>query len=233
MKFDLHSQFSPKGDQPKAIKELVDGLNGNQKNRHVGTVGKIGCLSFNGNKIITTGGGGMILTNNEDIAFEARYLTTQAKDDPIRYIHNKIGYNFRMTNIQAALGVAQLEQLPKFLKKKAMIRSTYKKEIDQIKGLFLSKTPKYSKNNYWLNLIQIDELLYSFDKFKLMDNLNKFGVQTRPVWELNHRQKPFSKCQSYKIEHAKKLIKKSLCLPSSVTLKEQEIKKVCSFMENQ
>ena len=171
------------------VEDASEGLgtfysNGNQKNRHVGTVGKIGCLSFNGNKIITTGGGGMILTNNEDIAFEARYLTTQAKDDPIRYIHHKIGYNFRMTNIQAALGVAQLEQLPKFLKKKAMIRSTYKKEIDQIKGLFLSKTPKYSKNNYWLNLIQIDESLYPFDKFKLMDNLNKFGVQTRPVWEL-------------------------------------------------
>ena len=87
-------------------------------NNHTGLIGDIGCISFNGNKIITTGGGGMIITNNAVFAEKAKYFTTQAKDDPIFYIHNEVGYNFRLTNIQAALGLAQLEQLPSFLKRK-------------------------------------------------------------------------------------------------------------------
>ena len=91
---------------------------GKFKSRHTGTIGKIGCLSFNGNKIMTTGGGGMILTDNKKIAKRAKYLTTQAKDDPVYSIHNEIGYNFRLTNVQAALGLAQLESLSKYIKKK-------------------------------------------------------------------------------------------------------------------
>ena len=102
---------------------------GRYKDRHTGTVGKIGCLSFNGNKIITAGGGGMILTDNLAIARKAKYLTTQAKDDPVHYIHNDVGYNFRLTNIQAALGIAQLESLPKYLKKKKVIHEIYKNKI--------------------------------------------------------------------------------------------------------
>ena len=94
---------------------------GKYKGKHTGTIGKLGCLSFNGNKIITTGGGGMILTNEKKLADKARYLTTQAKDDPVRYIHDELGYNFRLTNIQAALGVAQLEQLTEFLERKKII----------------------------------------------------------------------------------------------------------------
>ncbi|MBT6113361.1 MAG: aminotransferase class I/II-fold pyridoxal phosphate-dependent enzyme, partial [Candidatus Marinimicrobia bacterium] len=91
---------------------------GNFKDKHTGTIGKLGCISFNGNKIITAGGGGMILTDDDELAQKARYLTTQAKDDPIKYLHHEIGYNFRLTNVQAALGVAQLEQLPSILEKK-------------------------------------------------------------------------------------------------------------------
>ena len=100
------------------------------KKKHTGTIGTVGCLSFNGNKIITTGGGGMILTNSQKIAKKARYLTTQAKDDPIYSIHNEVGYNFRLTNIQAALGLAQLESLSKYIKKKKIIHERYKKKIN-------------------------------------------------------------------------------------------------------
>jgi len=101
---------------------------GKFKSRHTGTIGKIGCLSFNGNKIMTTGGGGMILTDNKKIAKRAKYLTTQAKDDPVYSIHNEIGYNFRLTNVQAALGLAQLESLSKYIKKKKIIHERYKKK---------------------------------------------------------------------------------------------------------
>ena len=125
---------------------------GKFKNQHTGTVGKLGCISFNGNKIITTGGGGMILKDSLELADKAKYLTTQAKDDPVNYVHEEIGYNFRLTNIQAAVGVAQLEQLDNFLKRKKQINSFYESEINKIGGLSILNTPEYSSNNNWINI---------------------------------------------------------------------------------
>ena len=194
--------------------------------KHTGAIGKLGCLSFNGNKIITTGGGGMILTDDEALAEKAKYLTTQAKDDSIRYVHDEIGYNFRLTNIQAALGMAQLEQLPKILKRKKEIYDFYHKEIEKIDGLSLSKVPDYADNNHWLNLLQIDNSNYSEDREELMKRLEDNGIQTRPVWKLNHEQKPYKEYQNYKNENANKLVAKSLCLPSSSNLTNENIEKI-------
>ena len=203
---------------------------GKYKGKHTGTIGQLGCTSFNGNKIITTGGGGMILTNDESLAKKAKYLTTQAKDDPIRYVHNEIGYNFRLTNIQAALGVAQLEQLPAVLKRKKEIYDFYQSTIENIEGLSLSKVPDYAYNNHWLNLLQIDNKVYNEDREVLMKRLEENGIQTRPVWKLNHEQKPYKDCQYYKIEKAKKLVKNSLCLPSSSNLSNKNINKIVSVL---
>ena len=197
---------------------------GNFKGYHTGTIGKLGCLSFNGNKIITTGGGGMILTDNEKLANRARYLTTQAKDDPVRYIHDEIGYNFRLTNIQAALGVAQLEQLPAFLKRKREIFIKYQTAFDNIAGLTLAGVPDYADNNHWLNLLQIGKKVYNEDREVLMKRLEEKGIQTRPVWKLNHEQKPYKDCRYYKIERAFSLVEISLCLPSSTNLNFSSIK---------
>ena len=158
---------------------------------HTGNIGKLGCLSFNGNKIITTGGGGMILTDSDELAEKTRYLTTQAKDDEIQYIHNEIGYNYRLTNIQAALGVAQLEQLPKFLQRKKEIHMQYLSEIMNIDGLTLAKTPDYASSNFWLNILQIDEKKFGEDRNILMARLRENGIQARPVWQLNHLQIPY------------------------------------------
>ena len=199
---------------------------GKYSGKHTGTIGKMGCLSFNGNKIITTGGGGMILTDDEALAEKAKYLTTQAKDDSIRYVHDEIGYNFRLTNIQAALGMAQLEQLPKILKRKKEIYDFYHKEIEKIDGLSLSKVPDYADNNHWLNLLQIDNSNYSEDREELMKRLEDNGIQTRPVWKLNHEQKPYKEYQNYKNENANKLVAKSLCLPSSSNLTNENIEKI-------
>jgi perosamine synthetase len=199
---------------------------GKYKGKHTGTIGKLGCLSFNGNKIITTGGGGMILTDDEALVEKAKYLTTQAKDDPIRYVHDEIGYNFRLTNIQAALGVAQLEQLPEILQRKKEIYHFYQKELKGIDGLTMSKTPDYSDNNHWMNLLQIDTDIYTDDRESLMEKLEENGIQTRPVWAFNHEQKPYKECQSYKIENANKLVKNSLCLPSSSNLTNENIEKI-------
>jgi len=191
----------------------------------------LGCLSFNGNKIITTGGGGMILTADESLSEKAKYLTTQAKDDPIRYVHNEIGYNFRLTNIQAALGVAQLEQLPAILKRKKEIYDFYQSKIENIEGLSLSKVPDYADNNHWLNLLQIDNKVYNEDREVLMKRLEENGIQTRPVWKLNHEQKPYKDCQYYKVKNVKKLVENSLCLPSSSSLSVSQIKMVGKYLK--
>ena len=184
---------------------------GQFKGKHTGTIGKCGCLSFNGNKIITTGGGGIILTDDEALAEKAKYFTTQAKDDPICYVHDEIGYNFRLTNIQAALGVAQLEQLPGFLLRKKDIHQQYNKAVEKIYELSMAAVPDYADNNHWMNLLQINSKTYGENREALMRRLEKNGIQTRPVWKLNHEQKPYKNCQHYKIENAKKLVEKSLC----------------------
>ena len=201
---------------------------GKYKGKHTGTIGKLGCLSFNGNKIITAGGGGMILTDDESLSEKAKYLSTQAKDDPIRYVHDEIGYNFRLTNIQAALGVAQLEQLPAILKRKKEIYDFYQSKIENIKGLSLSKVPDYADNNHWLNLLQIDTGIYGDDREDIVKRLEENGIQTRPVWKLNHDQKPYKDCQHYKIENAKKSVENSLCLPSSSNLTNENLNEIIS-----
>ena len=134
------------------------------KGRHTGTIGKLGCLSFNGNKIITAAGGGMILTDDQELAEKALYLTTQAKDDPVRYVHHELGYNFRLTNLQAALGMAQLEQLRAFLKYKRKIFNQYETTLNNIDGLTLASVPDYAENNHWLNLLQGDTDIYDDDR---------------------------------------------------------------------
>jgi len=196
---------------------------GKYKDRHAGTVGKLGCLSFNGNKIITTGGGGMILTDDGELAEKARYLTTQAKDDAVRYVHHEIGYNFRLTNIQAALGVAQLEQLPDFLQRKKDIHERYVEAVEKIEGLTMVAVPDYANNNHWMNIIQIESQIYGEDRETLMARLEQNGIQTRPVWALNHLQKPYKDCQSHRIEKANVLVQGSLCLPSSSQLTEKQM----------
>ena len=200
--------------------------NGEFKGKYTGTVGKLGCLSFNGNKIITTGGGGMILTDDPKLAEKAKYLTTQAKNDPVRYVHDEIGYNFRLTNIQASLGVAQLEQLPSIVKRKKEIYDFYQKTIENIDGLSLSKVPDYAENNHWLNLLQIENKVYNENREVLMKRLEENGIQTRPVWKLNHEQKSYKDCQYYKIEQANELVEKSLCLPSSSNLTNKNLEMI-------
>jgi aminotransferase in exopolysaccharide biosynthesis len=200
--------------------------------RHTGTIGDIGCFSFNGNKIITTGGGGMIVTDNDHSAARARYLTTQAKDDPVRYVHNEVGYNFRLTNLQAALGVAQLEQLEAFLMLKQNHYKAFKKEIDAIPGLRLAEPPPYADCNLWLYALQIQKDIYGKDREELLAYLSGKGIETRPVWYLNHLQKPYGRCQAYKIENALNLLECTLNIPSSVGLTDSQITRVLESLKN-
>ncbi len=191
--------------------------------KHTGTIGEFGTVSFNGNKIITTGGGGMILTKNKESSKKAKFLTTQAKDDEVRYVHNEVGYNYRMTNVLAAIGVAQLERLNEYIDIKKSNYIKYKNAIKDIDGLTLAELPDYANNNYWMYGLQIDDRSYPLDREELMQKLSNNNIQTRPVWYPNHLQKPFTECQNYKIENTLKLIEKTLNIPSSINITEEEI----------
>ncbi len=194
--------------------------------KHTGTIGDFGVFSFNGNKIITTGGGGMLLARTPAAARRARYLVNQAKDDGSRYIHHSVGYNYRLTNIQAALGIAQMEQLPRFVQRKRSNYLLYKKAVDAIDGLHLADAPVYADNNMWMYALQVDARRYGRGPLELMSELSSKGIQTRPLWHLNHLQRPYRKYQSYKIKKAGDMLKKTLMLPCSVGLTKSDIHRV-------
>jgi len=200
--------------------------------RHTGTIGAVGCLSFNGNKIITAGGGGMILTQEGETADKAKYLTTQAKDDPFRYVHHEVGYNFRLTNIQAALGVSQLEQLSGFLEKKKRVYRSYKERIDPIPGVKVTELPPYADNNHWMISIQIDEADFGMNRESLMEYLTDHNIQSRPMWHLNHLQRPYRDCQRYHIERAPRLLENTLNIPCSVGITDEQIDIVVETLRN-
>ena len=198
-------------------------VSGKFKNYFTGTIGDIGCLSFNGNKIITSGGGGMIITNNDSMAKKARYLINQAKDDSLKYIHNEIGYNFRLSNLQAAIGYAQMFKLKSFIKKKKKIHEYYKAKFKLSKKISILDIPKYCSSNYWLNVISLNRKYTNINRDSVIDILNNYGIQTRAIWFSNHLQKKYKNYENYKIVFAKQYIDNSICLPSSYSLSKKNI----------
>ncbi|MGL4484449.1 MAG: LegC family aminotransferase, partial [Anaerovoracaceae bacterium] len=174
-------------------------IDGPLAGKYAGTMGDIGVYSFNGNKIITTGGGGMIVSNKKDIIKRIKYLSTQAKDDELYYKHDEIGYNYRMTNIQAAIGIAQLEQLETFIETKAKNYQEYHKQ-----GLELLLFRNEIRPNYWFYSYRTDENfrldaesnVLIINRDNIIHKLQNDGIQTRPVWNLISEQKPYTTCES-------------------------------------
>lgn len=205
------------------IEDAAEGLGAQYKDQKVGRLGDMACLSFNGNKIVTSGGGGMIVTDNKKWAEKAKYLTTQAKDDPVEAIHNKIGFNYRLTNIQAAIGCAQMEQLDSYLAIKRQIAEFYNKEFSGTPGISPTKEASWAFSNFWMYTILIDEKEYGIDSRSLMKFLGEHKIQTRPLWQPLHRSKAHPKSQAYRIETADTLYQNSLSLPCSVGLKKEEL----------
>ncbi|MCD4651258.1 MAG: LegC family aminotransferase [Candidatus Cloacimonetes bacterium] len=199
---------------------------GRLKGRHTGTIGQFGCLSFNGNKIITCGGGGIILTDNEVAAKKLKYLSEQAKDDEQFFIHNEVGFNYRLTNIQAAIGVAQLEQLEQIILRKKDNFQRYKKNLTNTSRLKLIDFPPYCDSNHWFYSVQID----GYNRKNLRALISKLGscnIQARPVWELNNRQEPYRNYHSFEISKATELCEKTLNIPCSSNLTSNEVDYVC------
>ena len=194
--------------------------------RYAGTIGDYGAYSFNGNKIITTGGGGAVTARNPDAVRHIRYLSTQSKDDPLFYVHNEIGYNYRMTNVQAAIGVAQLEELPEFIKRKQRNFEIYKKEFADCNYCELLNFRNGTSSNKWFYSLKIDFTQFDMDVKELIPILHERGIQTRAIWSLIHRQIPYRNCFAYRIEKAVIYSASILNIPCSTQISEDEIKYV-------
>ncbi|MDF2801228.1 MAG: LegC family aminotransferase [Anaerocolumna sp.] len=221
----------------KVVEDATEALgsyctSGKYKGKFAGTIGDFGAYSFNGNKIITTGGGGMLVAKDNILIDKAKYLSTQSKDDELYYLHNEIGYNYRMTNLQAALGVAQLEQLENFIKIKSDNYRLYKSQIEKIDGLTILDFNMNTRSNYWLYSLVIDKEKYGLDRDELLVKLNNQKIMTRPIWGLIHQQKPYLSNQSYNIEKAISYYSIILNIPCSTNLNKEDIDIVVNALKN-
>lgn len=195
---------------------------GKFKDKYAGTIGDVGVYSFNGNKIITTGGGGMIVSNNDEYLHRAKHLTTQAKSDELYYTHDEIGYNYRMTNLQAAIGLAQLEQLEGFINTKKENYLYYNEKIKDIIGLKILEFKNNIRPNYWFYSLYIDDN-FKKNRDELIKYFTSKKIQSRPIWGLINDQKPYIENQMYKIEEAKKYLEHIVNIPCSSNLKKEDI----------
>jgi perosamine synthetase len=197
------------------IEDAAESLGSYYKGRHTGTLGKIGTLSFNGNKIVTTGGGGAILTNDPELASRARHLTTTAKQPhPWEFIHDEVGFNYRMPNINAAVGCAQLEQLNSRLTKKRNLFEEYFKQFKELEGVTLFSEPGNSTSNYWLQTLVLSE-----ENSDLRDDVlritNNSGFGTRPAWKLLSDLNPFTSSPRMPLESTRALANRLINIPSN------------------
>jgi len=194
------------------IEDAAESLGSYYQGRHTGRSGKLAAFSFNGNKTITTGGGGMIITDDEALAKRAKHITTTAKQPhPYEFTHDEIGYNYRLPNINAALGCAQMESLPRFLESKRSIASAYA-EFFSAPNVNFVQEPDQAKSNYWLNALILEDK-QARDVF--LKELNAAGVMARPVWRLMNELKMFHDCQSAVLSNAKWLEERVVNIPSS------------------
>lgn len=200
------------------VEDAAESLGSLYKGQHTGLFGRVGVISFNGNKTITTGGGGMLLLNNEELGAQAKHLTTQAKV-PHRweFIHDRIGYNYRMPNINAALGCAQLEHLEEFVLNKRETAEKYHAFFATIDDMDYFLEPENCRSNYWLNTILLKDRQAQQD---FLQYTNDHGIMTRPAWQLMNRLEMFKGCETDGLKHTQWLEERIVNIPSSVNLKK-------------
>ena len=218
---DLAAQYNL-----KVIEDATEALGtyytaGKYKGMHAGTIGDIGVYSFNGNKIITTGGGGMIVSDNPEYLKRAKHLTTQAKSDELYFVHDEIGYNYRLTNLQAAMGLAQLEQLEQFIEVKKANYEYYKKAFEQISGLTLLGFKDNIRPNFWFYALYCGKE-YAMNRDEIIQYLASKSVQSRPIWGLISEQKPYAGSEVYKIEKANDFLEHIVNIPCSSNLSKED-----------
>ena len=209
------------------VEDSTEALGSFKKGKHAGTYGLTGVLSFNGNKIISTGGGGMILTNDKEIAFKARHLTTTAKTDPLDYFHDEVGYNYRLVNVLAAIGVAQMENFETILKRKKEIDALYRRELKQIGDIKFQDNDPNSDPNCWLFTFRTKRMR------ELLNHLNNNQIQSRPFWTPMNNL-PMYKHLKYISQNdiSNKIFKQCISIPSSSNLTIYHQQKVITEIQN-
>lgn len=209
------------------VEDATEALGSTFKGKNSGLFSKMSCFSFNGNKIISTGGGGMMVTSDEALAKKAKHLTTQAKADPMEYFHDEIGYNYRLVNVLAAIGVAQMEQFPSFLEKKKKIDRFYRKELGDTGDIVFQKVQHDTDPNCWLFTFSTDR------KQALLQYLNSNGVQSRPFW-VPMNQLPMFSSDLYitNDNNSQKIYNRSVSIPCSTGITDEELQTVVSTIKS-
>jgi perosamine synthetase len=209
------------------VEDATESLGTLYKGKHTGGFGVMGCFSFNGNKIITTGGGGVIVTNNEELAKKAKHLTTQAKSDPFEYIHDEVGYNYRLVNVLAAMGVAQMELLPAFVKRKKEIDAFYRKELTGIGDISFQQVDPSVDPNCWLFTFRTDK------QKEVLKLLNENQMQSRPFWVPMNQLRMFKSDVYYtKDDRSDYIYQRCLSIPCSTNIQDVELAAVAEKIKS-
>jgi len=207
------------------IEDSAESLGATYKNKQSGTFGKIGVYSFNGNKLLTTSSGGVLVSDDEEIAKKVKHLSTQAKEDGfVEYVHKEVGYNYRMSNVLAAIGVAQMEVLDERIAKKREIFSWYQEFLDEE---FMPELDEV-KGTRWLTTVVFKDK----NPFEVMQKLKENQIESRPLWNPMHLQPLFSGAKSYLNGRSEELFKKGLCLPSGTTLTKNQVREICDIIKS-
>ena len=209
------------------IEDAAESLGATFNGKHTGTFGEFGIYSFNGNKILTTSGGGMLVSNNEEYIKKAMFYSTQAREQEIFYEHNEYGYNYRMSNVLAAIGVAQMEVVEDRVNKKREIFKWYKEFLNDIDEIDFMPEIENSRGNRWLTVLTFAKTDYK----KVMEALDNINVESRPLWKPMHMQPLFKNCKTYLNGTSEELFTNGLCLASSTTMTKGNIKKICDTIK--
>lgn len=215
----------------KVIEDATEALGtlyteGKYKGRYAGTIGDFGAFSFNGNKIITTGGGGAVTSVNSSSVSHMRFLSTQAKTDPVNYTHDEVGYNYRMTNLQAALGVAQLENLPEFIRRKQINYDKYASLFSDSEYCSLMPFRNGTNSNKWFYSLLINKEKIRTPISEIIKHLKTYGIETRAIWGLINEQKPYQNEKTYLLEKAPYYASRVINIPCSTQITFEDIKRV-------
>jgi len=225
-KMDEIMKIATKYDIP-VIEDAAEALGSTYKNKPLGTFGSFGIYSFNGNKIITTSGGGALICKDKTLIEKAKFLATQARDNKPHYEHSEIGYNYRMSNVCAAIGIGQLEVLEERILQKRAIKSFYKEQLSHIKEISFLDENDDSYSNFWLTTILFSENS-TIDREQLRLHLEKENIEGRPLWKPMHLQPVFKECKSYVNGVSEDLFNRGLCLPSGTNMSIADLKRVVS-----
>lgn len=210
------------------IEDAAESLGAYYKDKHTGTIGELGVFSFNGNKIITTSGGGMLVSADEEKIKKVRFWSTQSRDPARHYEHSELGFNYRMSNIVAGIGRGQLKVLDKRLAKKKYIFEYYKKELGHLDGIGFMPINEWNEPNYWLSVITLESKVRPID---LMEALEAQNIETRPVWKPMHLQPFFADCDYIGGNVSEELFEKGVCLPSDTKMTDDDLERVCKVIK--